>query len=93
MINILYDVFFFLFLILLNFPVNAYTVTTYTGDIRYAGTDANVHITLFGDKGDSGQKTLDTRKNNFERGKKDTFSVECPHLGKLKKIRIGMFRY
>ena len=69
--------------------VNAYTVHCFTGDKRYAGTDANVHVTLFGEKGDSGQLILDNKKNNFERGKKDTFNLECPHLGKLRKIRIG----
>ncbi|CAK8676643.1 unnamed protein product [Clavelina lepadiformis] len=69
--------------------MNAYTVHVFTGDVRWAGTDATVFITLFGDGGDSGQLILDNDRNNFERGKKDTFSLECPHLGKLKKIRIG----
>jgi hypothetical protein len=48
---------------------NEYKVTVYTGDKRGAGTDANVFITLFGDAGDSGERKLDTSKNNFERGK------------------------
>ena len=65
-------------------------VHCFTGDKRGAGTDATVHITLFGENGDSGQMVLDDNKNNFERAKKDTFSLDCPHLGKLKKIRIGM---
>ena len=49
--------------------VNKYKVTTFTGDKRGAGTDANVFITLFGESGDSGEKKLDTTKNNFERGR------------------------
>lgn len=41
----------------------------YTGDKRGAGTDANVYVTLFGEKGESGEKRLDTaRRNDFERG-------------------------
>ena len=47
-----------------------YKVTVYTGDKYGAGTDANVHITLFGECGDSGERKLDTKKkNNFERNK------------------------
>ena len=71
--------------------MNTYSVNVFTGNKRGAGTDATVHITMFGDQGDSGQMVLDNDKNNFERGKKDTFTLECPHLGKLKKIRIGEF--
>lgn len=36
-----------------------------------AGTDANVFMTLFGDKGDSGERKLhksDTFKDKFEKG-------------------------
>ena len=72
--------------------MNVYRVTVFTGDVRRAGTDATVHITLFGEQGDSGQLVLDNDKNNFERARKDEFTLECPHLGKLKKIRIGGIR-
>ena len=34
-------------------PPHRYTVTTYTSDIRGAGTDANVSIKIFGDKCES----------------------------------------
>jgi hypothetical protein len=45
-------------------------VTVYTGDVANAGTDANVHITLYGDKADSGLPwILDNSKNNFERNR------------------------
>lgn len=47
-----------------------YKVTVYTGDVDNAGTDANVHIVLYGDMGNSGQPIkLDNTKNNFERNK------------------------
>lgn len=46
-----------------------YKVTVFTGDKPGAGTDANVYITMFGEFGDSGEKKLTSRKNNFERGK------------------------
>lgn len=66
-----------------------YKVTVYTGSKTGAGTDANVYITLFGEFGDSGEKKLTSRKNNFERGKADEFILECPKLGRLERVRIG----
>lgn len=67
-----------------------YQVKVLTGDRRGAGTDANVFIVIYGDKGISGQpKTLQTGANNFERGATDTFGVEAADLGDLNKIRIG----
>ncbi len=45
-----------------------YKVTVYTGDIVNAGTDANVHIVLYGDKADSGSPIiLDALRGSFER--------------------------
>ncbi|MGH0156164.1 UNVERIFIED_CONTAM: hypothetical protein FKN15_047648 [Acipenser sinensis] len=69
-----------------------YTVTVKTGDKKYAGTDANVFITLYGDKDDTGivnLKASKTYKNKFERGQIDEFTVEAVDIGMLKKIRIG----
>lgn len=63
-----------------------------TSDLRGAGTDANVTMTLFGDKGDSGDRKLDSSQNDFERGKvwesmgKDTVRV-C-FIGASMLLRI-----
>ncbi|NXU75029.1 LOXH1 protein, partial [Oreotrochilus melanogaster] len=69
-----------------------YTVKVYTGDKRGAGTDANVHITLFGnyDKSEVIQlsQSLEHR-NPFERGKVDTFKIQTKKLGSLHSIEIG----
>lgn len=49
----------------------SYTVNVYTGDVSGAGTDANVFLIIFGDKGDSGERKLhksETYKDKFERG-------------------------
>ena len=46
-----------------------YTISTHTGDIRGAGTDANVYITLFSKDGNSAEMKLNDSKNNFERKK------------------------
>ena len=66
-----------------------YQIEVTTGDRRGAGTDANVFIEIYGDKGKSGQKPLDGKGNNFERSKTDSFGIDCIDLGELKKIRIG----
>ncbi|XP_030300550.1 lipoxygenase homology domain-containing protein 1 [Calypte anna] len=69
-----------------------YTIKVYTGDKRGAGTDANVHITLFGnyDKSEVIQlsQSLEHR-NPFERGKVDTFKIQTKKLGSLHSIEIG----
>lgn len=52
-----------------------------TGDIRGAGTDANVFIQLFGKNGDTGERKLETSSNDFERGHNDTFAIEAIDLG------------
>ena len=47
-----------------------YHVKVYTGDVKYAGTDANVHIVLCGEVADSGMVPLLTsahHRNKFER--------------------------
>ncbi|KAK2194040.1 hypothetical protein NP493_3g07026 [Ridgeia piscesae] len=66
-----------------------YKVTVFTGDKKGAGTDADVFITMFGDLGDSGERRLDTSKNNFERAQQDEFVLECPSLGTLHRVRIS----
>ncbi|MED6242457.1 hypothetical protein ATANTOWER_004969, partial [Ataeniobius toweri] len=69
-----------------------YTVRIKTGDKKYAGTDANVFMTLFGTKDDTGIITLKaskTHRNKFERGMIDEFTVEAVDLGPLSKLRIG----
>lgn len=73
-------------------PVDKYVIQVYTGDISKAGTDANVYITVFGERGDTGVRQLThskTHKNKFERGNMDEFEVEAVSLLELKKIRIG----
>uniref|UniRef100_A0A3B3XW86 PLAT domain-containing protein n=1 Tax=Poecilia mexicana TaxID=48701 RepID=A0A3B3XW86_9TELE len=68
-----------------------YTVRIKTGDKKYAGTDANVFMTLFGTKDDTiiTLKASKTHRNKFERGMIDEFTVEAVDLGPLRKLRIG----
>ena len=52
-----------------------YEVIVQTGDVRYAGTDANVYVIFIGTKGKSGKVFMDDARNNFERGMLETFKV------------------
>ncbi|NXB48820.1 LOXH1 protein, partial [Leucopsar rothschildi] len=69
-----------------------YTIKVYTGDKRGAGTDANVHIILFGNEDKSEVFQLSQsleHQNPFERGKVDTFKIKTKKLGSLCSIEIG----
>jgi hypothetical protein len=46
-----------------------FRVAVTTSDVRGAGTDANVAIVLYGEKGDTGERKLESSANDFERGK------------------------
>lgn len=37
----------------------------------------------------TGERRLDSDKNNFERGAEDKFTIDAPNLGKIRKITIG----
>lgn len=53
----------------LQLPGKTYLLGIATGTMRGAGTDANVFVTLFGEKGTSGEKQLDNDPANFQRGR------------------------
>lgn len=67
-----------------------YKVTVHTSDIKFAGTDANVSINIFGSAGNTGEQSLSNSKNNFERGKVDVFSLKgLANVGGLTHVVIG----
>lgn len=69
-------------------PKGTWVCTTYTSDVRFAGTDANVHVTVFGDDGHSEMIPLKNKDDDFERGKVDSFRIELPAMGIVRKLRI-----
>ena len=67
----------------------SYHVSVKTGDVRGAGTDANVTLKIFGDKGDTGDLALqasENNKNKFERGRTDLFKPEASDIGKVGHV-------
>uniref|UniRef100_A0A3P9J9C9 Lipoxygenase homology domains 1b n=1 Tax=Oryzias latipes TaxID=8090 RepID=A0A3P9J9C9_ORYLA len=66
-----------------------YEITVITGDVMFAGTNANVFIQIYGDKGKTEVITLQSRSNNYERNTTEIFKIEAKDVGKIFKIRIG----
>lgn len=66
-----------------------YNITVYTGDVDGGGTDANVYITLYGSKGNSGEKLLDiSSHDDFERGRFDKYTITTNDIGDIQKIKV-----
>jgi hypothetical protein len=64
----------------------AYNIKIKTGDVWQAGTDADVHLKIFGDKSDTDQIPLtssNNTKNKFAQGRIDNFTFEFDDLGKV----------
>nr|XP_015208901.1 PREDICTED: lipoxygenase homology domain-containing protein 1-like isoform X2 [Lepisosteus oculatus] len=69
-----------------------FLVITFTGDVAGAGTNAHVHIVLFGNQGSSESIPLSATEEKwdpFEKGQVDTFKVKTRSVGTLHKIEIG----
>jgi len=69
----------------------SYHVIVHTGDIKYAGTDANVFLTLFGSKGQSTKIPLNNsnnKKSPFERGQVDEFEIRARDVGILYRVEV-----
>ncbi|XP_022351677.1 lipoxygenase homology domain-containing protein 1 [Enhydra lutris kenyoni] len=71
------------------YKAKVYEVVTATGDVRGAGTDANVFITLFGENGLSPKLHLTSKSESaFEKANVDVFRVRTNNVGLIYKIRM-----
>ncbi|KAF7246133.1 Lipoxygenase-likey domain-containing protein 1, partial [Varanus komodoensis] len=73
-------------------PVHKYVISVHTGDLWGAETFANLYITVYGERGDTGVRKLQrsiTSGETFQRNKVDSFLMEAVSLSHLKKIVIG----
>lgn len=70
-------------------PANcAYSLTIHTGDVRMAGTDANLTFTLHGTNG-SASVTVDTRlRFRMERDDWNYVTLQSPDLGDIRSITV-----
>lgn len=60
-----------------------------TSDVSGAGTNANIHMTLYGNEGHSELIALENESDKFERGQVDHFTIQTPNIGTPTKLRIG----
>jgi hypothetical protein len=66
-------------------------VTVVTADIKGAGTDGSVTITIEGEKGSAKDLTLSNDYSaNFERGHTDVFDVTAPDVGVIKSVTVKL---
>ncbi|KAM5305132.1 lipoxygenase homology domain-containing protein 1 isoform 3-T3 [Glossophaga mutica] len=71
------------------YKAKVYEVVVATGDVRGAGTDANVFITMFGEYGLTPKLHLTSKsKSAFGKANTDVFRVRTNNVGLLYKLRI-----
>lgn len=62
----------------------------YTGDVKSAGTDSAISMTMFGSEGTTPEFVLDKDESRFERGGVDLIRMDLDDVGKLLKVRIAV---
>ena len=63
-----------------------------TGDVKGAGTNANVHITVTGSNGNTGRRPLTKAfRDLFERNQTDKFQIEALDLGTFALLFLFYF--
>ena len=64
-----------------------------TGDESDAGTDANVYLQMFGDKGKTQNFSLreEGDRRRFERGRMDKFLIRTQDIGKVRRTLKSVF--
>ncbi|GAB4821886.1 hypothetical protein N2152v2_008932 [Parachlorella kessleri] len=66
-----------------------YELTIKTGDVRNAGTDADVSVSIVGSSGSSGVQKLQAGAGAFRRGSVDSFRLRLPALGTLQQLELS----
>jgi hypothetical protein len=67
---------------------NTWNVWVYTSNLKHAGTNSNVSMVIYGDRGKTDDIQLKNDKNNFEAGKCDEFKIEINDIGQPFKLRV-----
>ena len=63
-------------------------VWVFTSDIKNAGTDADVYMVVYGEKGKSDDIKLENKSDSFEQGHMDMFKIDTVDVGVPYKIRV-----
>lgn len=67
-----------------------YTITIHTSDEDYSGTDNEVYIKFYGDKGETDFALLSSGGDDFETGSTETFTVSLKDVGNVDAIGFEM---
>ncbi|GLC35774.1 Lipoxygenase y domain-containing protein 1 [Pleodorina starrii] len=67
-----------------------YGVVVRTSDQPGAGTDADVLLTIYGARGDTGERLLTNGSCNFDRGRVSTFVFTAADVGEVHSLRLRM---
>lgn len=65
-----------------------YRITLYTADEMLAGTNADVYITLFGNRGVTPEIELNNPGDDRERGNVDVYRITTRNIGQLNMVRL-----
>ncbi|XP_068093489.1 oxygen-regulated protein 1 isoform X2 [Hyperolius riggenbachi] len=73
------------------FPTVKYEISVFTGHLEQAGTQAPVHICIYGPRGDTGKRLLfkPDALHPFQQGQVDVFEIEAVSLGRLQRVLLG----
>ena len=67
-----------------------YEITVWTGELKGAGTDANVFIQMYGENGKSEEYPLRNRTDNFEQGQMDKFKVQIKMMELELNVKLEL---
>ncbi|TGZ66198.1 hypothetical protein CRM22_005460 [Opisthorchis felineus] len=74
--------------IIVGVPLITYQVMIATCDVESAGTDSDVYLQLFGNRGTSNERLVEKKDSMFERSSSCCFQMEFEDVGDLQKIRV-----
>ncbi|XP_074616097.1 uncharacterized protein LOC141875648 isoform X1 [Acropora palmata] len=69
-----------------------YNLSIKVGDVKGSGTDGNVYIQLFGERGNTAKIQLrqaGDARNKFEKGRTYKFTVDTVDIGKVDRIKLS----
>lgn len=78
-------------LILLLFAVHKYIVSVHTGDLWGSETFANIYITVYGERGDTGVRKLQDSSIEGEKFQRNKVKEKTPILFKYYIIIIKIY--
>ena len=76
-------------------PVADYSVRIKTGNVKNAGTDSNIYLQVFGDKGDTGiieLKQICDTKDKFQRGSNTKINLQTVDVGNVSWCMLSCFK-